>query len=150
MIEVVLNDRLGKKVRVKCNDDDTIGDLKKLVAAQTGTRADKIRIQKWLNSCCTILLHYIVDEPLDHADSKRTFKFPFITCVIFTGEIDVILKTLVEEEELINLLFSFLESIRPHSALLAGYFSKVVICLMLRKTIPLMNYVKVGTNAWHA
>ena len=66
MIEVVLNDRLGKKVRVKCkcgpppwhpavrpdppplarltrqaaarSEDDTIGDLKKLVAAQTGTR----------------------------------------------------------------------------------------------------------------
>ncbi|MCD7470047.1 Ubiquitin-like 5 [Datura stramonium] len=47
MIEVVLNDRLGKKVRVKCNEDDTIGDVKKLVAAQTGTRPDKIRIQKW-------------------------------------------------------------------------------------------------------
>ncbi|KAK3003857.1 hypothetical protein RJ639_019494 [Escallonia herrerae] len=50
MIEVVLNDRLGKKVKVKCNEDDTIGDLKKLVAAQTGTRADKIRIQKWYNT----------------------------------------------------------------------------------------------------
>lgn len=49
MIEVVLNDRLGKKVRVKCNEDDTIGDLKKLVAAQTGTRSEKIRIQKWYN-----------------------------------------------------------------------------------------------------
>ena len=49
MIEVVLNDRLGKKVRVKCNEDDTIGDLKKLVTAQTGTRVDKIRIQKWSN-----------------------------------------------------------------------------------------------------
>jgi len=36
MIEVILNDRLGKKVRVKCNEDDTIGDLKKLVAAQIG------------------------------------------------------------------------------------------------------------------
>lgn len=47
MIEVVLNDRLGKKVRVKCNPDDTIGGLKKLVAAQTGTRPEKIRIQKW-------------------------------------------------------------------------------------------------------
>ena len=47
MIEVVLNDRLGKKVRVKCNEDDTIGDLKKLVASHTGTRDDKIRIQKW-------------------------------------------------------------------------------------------------------
>lgn len=59
MIEVVCNDRLGKKVRVKCkygrdafcfacigvflllenacSPDDTIGDLKKLIAAQTGT-----------------------------------------------------------------------------------------------------------------
>ncbi|TRY53458.1 Uncharacterized protein CTYZ_00003672 [Cryptosporidium tyzzeri] len=36
MIEVVLNDRLGKKIRVKCNPDDTIGDLKKLVAEVTG------------------------------------------------------------------------------------------------------------------
>ncbi|KAJ6953212.1 hypothetical protein NC652_005037 [Populus alba x Populus x berolinensis] len=33
MLEMVLNDRLGKKLRVKCNDDDTIGDLNKLVAA---------------------------------------------------------------------------------------------------------------------
>ena len=47
MIEVVCNDRLGKKVRVKCNEDDTIGDLKKLIAAQVGTRPEKIRIQKW-------------------------------------------------------------------------------------------------------
>lgn len=37
MIEVVLDDRLGKKVRVKCNADDTIGDLKKLAAAQVCT-----------------------------------------------------------------------------------------------------------------
>ncbi|XP_058101754.1 uncharacterized protein LOC131245949 isoform X3 [Magnolia sinica] len=41
-----------------------------------------------------------------------------------------------------NMLFSFLEPNRPHSALLAGYFSKVVVCLMLRKTVPLMNYVQ--------
>merc|ERR1711967_88047 len=27
--------------------DDTVGDLKKLVAAQTGTKWEKIRIQKW-------------------------------------------------------------------------------------------------------
>jgi hypothetical protein len=56
MIEVVCNDRLGKKIRVKCNSDDTIGDLKKLIAAQTGTRPEKIRLQKWfvvhfLKSC---------------------------------------------------------------------------------------------------
>ncbi|XP_076316343.1 ubiquitin-like protein 5 isoform X1 [Tachypleus tridentatus] len=60
MIEITCNDRLGKKVRVKCNEhyvckfslmktspDDTIGDLKKLIAAQTGTRWDKIVLKKW-------------------------------------------------------------------------------------------------------
>nr|XP_004251140.1 serine/threonine-protein phosphatase 6 regulatory subunit 3-like isoform X1 [Solanum lycopersicum] len=88
------------------------------------------------------LLRYIVEEPSEDADSKRTFKFPFIACEIFTCEIDVILKTLVDDEELMNLLFSFLEPSRPHSALLAGYFSKVVICLMVRKTAALMNYVQ--------
>ncbi|GKD94243.1 serine/threonine-protein phosphatase 6 regulatory subunit 3-like protein isoform X1, partial [Tanacetum coccineum] len=88
------------------------------------------------------LLRYITEEPQEDADSKRIFKFPFIACEIFTCEIDVIFKTLVEEEELMNLLFSFLEPTRSHSALLAGYFSKVVICLMVRKTIPLMNYVQ--------
>ena len=46
MMEVICNDRLGKKVRVKVNEDDTIGDLKKLIAAQVGTRPEKIRIQK--------------------------------------------------------------------------------------------------------
>ncbi|KAK7245188.1 hypothetical protein RIF29_40023 [Crotalaria pallida] len=44
--KITLKQSNWKKVRVKCNDDDTIDDLKKLVVAQTGTRADKIRIQK--------------------------------------------------------------------------------------------------------
>lgn len=43
MIEVRVDDRLGKKVFVKCNEDDTIGDLKKLLAAQLGTKPEKIR-----------------------------------------------------------------------------------------------------------
>ncbi|KAJ1504535.1 Ubiquitin-like 5 [Coelomomyces lativittatus] len=47
MIEIVCNDRLGKKVRVKCNPEDTIGDLKKLIAAQIGTKSEKIVVKKW-------------------------------------------------------------------------------------------------------
>lgn len=43
MIEVIANDRLGRKVRVKCSPDDTVGDLKKLIAAQTGTAPQKVR-----------------------------------------------------------------------------------------------------------
>ncbi|KAG0011086.1 Ubiquitin-like 5 [Podila clonocystis] len=49
MIEIVVNDRLGKKVRVKCNGEDKIGDLKKLIAAQTGTNWEKIVLKKWYN-----------------------------------------------------------------------------------------------------
>lgn len=88
------------------------------------------------------LVRYIVEEAPEDAEKKRTFKFPFIACEIFTCEVDIILRTLVEDEELMNLLFSFLKPDQPHSMLLAGYFSKVVICLMLRKTASLMNYVK--------
>lgn len=34
-------------VRVKCSQDDTVGDLKKLIAAQTGTDSSKIQLKKW-------------------------------------------------------------------------------------------------------
>jgi ubiquitin-like protein 5 len=47
MIEVVCNDCPGKKVQVQCTTDDTIGDLKKLIAAQTGTRWNEIILKKW-------------------------------------------------------------------------------------------------------
>ncbi|KAI4881261.1 hypothetical protein NFI96_028880, partial [Prochilodus magdalenae] len=65
MIEVVCNDRLGKKVRVKCNSEDTIGDLKKLIAAQTGTRWDKIVLKKWY----TIFKDHVTlgDSPLEQS-----------------------------------------------------------------------------------
>jgi serine/threonine-protein phosphatase 6 regulatory subunit 3 len=92
------------------------------------------------------LLHYVIDEPPENADNKQAFKFPFIACEIFTCEIDVILKTLVEDEELMSLLFLFLEPDRPHGTLLAGYFSKVVSCLLFRKTIPVMRYLQVSLN----
>ena len=70
MIEVILNDRLGKKVRVKCNPDDTVGDLKKLAAAQLGTRPDKIRIQKWYTGA----LRYLRALSSFHCSSECNLK----------------------------------------------------------------------------
>ncbi|WVQ99529.1 ubiquitin-like protein 5 [Kwoniella sp. CBS 9459] len=46
-MEVIANDRMGRKVRVKCLPTDTVGDLKRLIAAQTGTTAQKIQLKKW-------------------------------------------------------------------------------------------------------
>nr|3PLU_A Chain A, Ubiquitin-like modifier HUB1 [Saccharomyces cerevisiae]3PLU_B Chain B, Ubiquitin-like modifier HUB1 [Saccharomyces cerevisiae]3PLV_A Chain A, Ubiquitin-like modifier HUB1 [Saccharomyces cerevisiae] len=46
MIEVVVNDRLGKKVRVKCLGEDSVGDFKKVLSLQIGTQPNKIVLQK--------------------------------------------------------------------------------------------------------
>ncbi|KAL8108435.1 uncharacterized protein LOC141670663 [Apium graveolens] len=88
------------------------------------------------------LIRYIVEEAPEDAEKRRTFKFPFIACEIFTCEVDIILKALVEDEGLMDLLFFFLEPENSHSTLLAGYFSKVVVCLLLRKTVSFMNYIR--------
>ncbi|KAL0398268.1 UNVERIFIED_CONTAM: Serine/threonine-protein phosphatase 6 regulatory subunit [Sesamum radiatum] len=93
------------------------------------------------------LIQYIVEEAPVDAEKQRTFKFPFIACEIFTCEVDIILKALVEDEEVWAFdgpVILLLDPERPHGTLLAGYFSKVVVCLLLRKTTPLMNYIRVS------
>ncbi|KAF3559782.1 hypothetical protein F2Q69_00016840 [Brassica cretica] len=124
------------------DEEEIIQECKALNSRLIHFLRDKAQVEQ--------LLRYVVEEPLeeDDADSKRAFKYPFVSCEIFTCEIEVILKTLVEEDKLMDLLFSFLEPSRPHSALLAGYFGKVVICLMIRKTAALMNYIKGHQNVF--
>lgn len=46
MIEVIANDRHGRKERIKCFPSDTILTLKKLIAAKMGTRQEKIKLQR--------------------------------------------------------------------------------------------------------
>ena len=46
MMEVICNDRMGGKVRVKCFPSDTILNLKKLIGLHTGNRFETIRLQK--------------------------------------------------------------------------------------------------------
>lgn len=46
MIEIILNDRFGKKIRIKVHEDDTIKDVKIVAAAKIGTRPDKLKIQR--------------------------------------------------------------------------------------------------------
>lgn len=116
------------------DEEEIIQECKGLNNRLINFLRDKERVQH--------MIRYIVEEPPENAESRRCFRFPFIACEIFSCEIDAILKTLIEDEELMNLLFSFLESDRPHRTLLAGYFSKVVISLLLRKTIATMRYIQ--------
>ena len=45
MIEIWVNDRYGRKERIKCFPNDTILILKKLISAKIGTRYDKLKLQ---------------------------------------------------------------------------------------------------------
>ncbi|KAF8105821.1 hypothetical protein N665_0155s0036 [Sinapis alba] len=116
------------------DEDEIIQECKALNGRLLNFLRERVQVEQ--------LIRYIIEEPLEDVEQKRTFKFPFIACEIFTCEIEMILKTLVEDEELMLLLFSFLEAKETHNSLLAGYFSKVVICLLVRKTIPFMQFVK--------
>ncbi|PON54762.1 SIT4 phosphatase-associated protein family [Parasponia andersonii] len=116
------------------DEDEIIQECKVLNGRLINFLREKAQVEQ--------LIRYIVEEAPEDAERRRTFKFPFIACEIFTCEVDIILKTLVEDEELMDLLFFFLEPKHSHSPLLAGYFSKVVICLLLRKTAPFINYIQ--------
>uniref|UniRef100_A0AC34RBP1 Ubiquitin-like protein 5 n=1 Tax=Panagrolaimus sp. JU765 TaxID=591449 RepID=A0AC34RBP1_9BILA len=48
MIEITVNDRLGKKVRVKCNPSDTI-EMARFMLIKVDFRPEKIVLKKWYN-----------------------------------------------------------------------------------------------------
>lgn len=128
-------DKENFKLEDLLDEDEIIQECKALNTRLINFLRDKVQVEQ--------LLRYIVEEASEDAEKKRIFRFPFIASEIFTCEVDVIMKTLVEDEDLMNLLFSFLKSDYPHGTLSAGYFAKVVICLMLRKTLSLVSYVQV-------
>lgn len=132
-VETIL-DRDNFTMEELLDEDEIIQECKALNSRLINFLSGKAQVEQ--------LVRYIVEEAPEDAEKKRTFKFPFIACEIFTCEVDSILKTLVEDEELMSLLFSFLDPNNSHGNLLAGYFSKVVVCLLLRKTGPFMQYVQ--------
>ncbi|XP_066349419.1 uncharacterized protein [Miscanthus floridulus] len=127
-------DKENFKLEDLLDEDEIIQECKALNTRLINFLRDRVQVEQ--------LLRYIVEEAPEDAEKKRIFRFPFIACEIFTCEVDVIMKTLVEDEDLMNLLFSFLKPDHPHGTLSAGYFAKVVICLMMRKTLPLVSYVQ--------
>ncbi|KAI3971852.1 hypothetical protein MKW92_028599 [Papaver armeniacum] len=81
-------------------------------------------ISKWdvvhLNFSSQFLYYFC-----DHTNPFIHFRLVFVACEIFTCEIEVILKTLVDDDELKGLLSSFMGPNHPHSPFLVGYFSKL-------------------------
>ncbi|XP_010519074.1 PREDICTED: serine/threonine-protein phosphatase 6 regulatory subunit 3 isoform X2 [Tarenaya hassleriana] len=132
-VETIL-DKDGFTLEELLDEDEIIQECKSLNGRLLNFLRERTQVEQ--------LIKYIIEEPPEDAEKNRTFKFPFIACEIFTCEIEMILKQLVEDEELMKLLFSFLEPKQAHNTLLAGYFSKVVICLLVLKTVPFMQFIK--------
>lgn len=71
LIEIFANDRIGKKVRIKCFPSDTIFILKQLISAHIGTKPEKIRLQK----SYTVLKDHITleDYEIKHGSSLELY-----------------------------------------------------------------------------
>lgn len=88
------------------------------------------------------LIKYLVQPPQDSDDPKRCYKYPFTACEVFCCEVEAVFNTLLEDTDLMRLLFSLLDSPPPLNCKVAGYFGRVVGHLLLRKTNEVMQYLQ--------
>lgn len=116
------------------DEDELIQECKSLNARLTAYLKQRDTVE-WL-------VRYLVEPPPQGADPKRSFKYPFTACEIFCCEVEGIFNTLLEDEELLSLLFSLLKAPRPLNSMLAGYFSRVMGSLLLRRTQDIMQYLQ--------
>lgn len=70
-------------------------------------------------------------------------RYPFTSCEVFCCEVEAVFNTLLEDADLMRLLFSLLDAEPPLSCKTAGYFGRVVSHLLLRKTNEMMQYFQV-------
>ncbi|KAL4434788.1 hypothetical protein ABPG77_005315 [Micractinium sp. CCAP 211/92] len=116
------------------DEDELIQECKSLNARLTAYLKQKETVDK--------LVRYLVEPPPEGADPKRSFKYPFTACEIFCCEVEGIFNTLLENEDVLAQLFSLLQAPRPLNCMLAGYFSRVMGSLLLRRTQDIMQYLQ--------
>lgn len=117
------------------NEDDLIQETKGMNVRLIGFLKQRDVVQQ--------LVQFLVQPAQDPADNQRQFKYPFAACEIFACEVDAIFTTLVEDDELMALLFSLLDvPTRPLDAMLAGYFARVLHSLLTRKTTDTVAYLQ--------
>ena len=89
------------------------------------------------------LVDYIVSVPCEKLDEKQRFKYSSISCELLTSDINSINDILVSHEQIIDRLYSFIDTNETLNPLLASYFAKVMGCLIKR------NSEYVSTSFFH-
>eukprot|EP00798_Chlamydomonas_sp_ICE-L_P031232 gene31232-6382_t len=116
------------------DEDDLIQECKSLNGRLVAFLRERSTVEQ--------LLRLLVEPPKEDDGPKRTYKYPFTACEVFCCELEGVFNTLLEDAELMSLLFSLLSNSPPLSCKTAGYFGRVVNSLLLRKSNKTMQYLK--------
>ncbi|ESO89290.1 hypothetical protein LOTGIDRAFT_106669 [Lottia gigantea] len=88
------------------------------------------------------MVNMITTEPSEDVEEKVRFKYPNTACELLTSDVSQINDKLAGDEDLVDKLYSFLESEAPLNPLLASFFSKVMGILITRKSEMIFEYLK--------
>jgi len=88
-----------------------------------------------------VLVDNVVTLPSEELDESIRFKYASISCELLTCDNAQMNDALVNTEELMEKLYSFLSSSPNLNPLLASYFSKVFGCLITRRTDAVIKQI---------
>lgn len=92
--------------------------------------------------CMEELVGLITQDPPLDMEEKVRFKFPNTACELLTCDVPQISDRLGEDESLLGLLCDFLDREPPLNPLLASFFSKTIGNLIVRKTEPVIAFLR--------
>ncbi|KAF0417991.1 SAPS-domain-containing protein [Gigaspora margarita] len=85
------------------------------------------------------LLNYIIRDDLDE---RQRFKYPYVACEVFSCEIWTICETVIDNVDLLNAFWQFLDRPAPLNSLQASYFTKVNIVFLQKKMIEMVKFIQ--------
>ncbi|XP_063099757.1 serine/threonine-protein phosphatase 6 regulatory subunit 2 isoform X2 [Cavia porcellus] len=92
--------------------------------------------------CMEELVNLITQDPPSDMEEKVRFKYPNTACELLTCDVPQISDRLGGDENLLNLLYDFLDQEPPLNPLLASFFSKTIGNLIARKTEQVIVFLK--------
>lgn len=96
--------------------------------------------------CMEELVHLITHEPPEEMEEKVRFKYSNTACELLTSDVPQINDRLGGDENLLNILYDFLDHEPPLNPLLASFFSKTIGNLIARKTEQVIVFLRKKDN----
>ena len=75
-------------------------------------------------------------------NEKQHQKKSFKSCEVLCCEVNEMYSVLMREEDLLEKLFSFLDNPRPLNLTRAGYFARVVSCLLMKRASEVLTFLE--------